>query len=68
MTMAASTTRRLSRPAHDEWGVYDPEQAGLEALYARLDAAKDAAAPAAVPQASPEPLAPPARPTLRDAQ
>lgn len=24
-------------PAHDEWGVYDPEQAGLSALFARLD-------------------------------
>lgn len=25
------------RPAMDEWGVYDPEQAGLAALFARLD-------------------------------
>lgn len=27
-----------SRPAVDEWGMYDPEQAGLAALFARLDA------------------------------
>lgn len=25
-----------SRPPVDEWGMYDPEQAGLAALYARL--------------------------------
>jgi hypothetical protein len=25
------------RPAVDEWGIYDPQQAGLAALYARLD-------------------------------
>ena len=30
--------RPPARPAKDEWGVYDPEQAGLAALYARLDA------------------------------
>jgi hypothetical protein len=67
--MAAPTSRTLSRPAHDEWGVYDPEQAGLEALYARLDARQDAPAPAAVPQAKVESLPPlPARKTLRDAQ
>lgn len=28
---------RSPRPAVDEWGIYDPEQAGLDALYARLD-------------------------------
>lgn len=67
--MAAQTSRSLSRPAHDEWGVYDPEQAGLEALYARLDARQDPPAPAAVPQAKAESLPPlPARKTLRDAQ
>lgn len=25
------------RPAVDEWGIYDPQQAGLEALYSRLE-------------------------------
>jgi hypothetical protein len=25
-----------SRPAVDEWGVYDPEQAGLSALFVKL--------------------------------
>lgn len=29
-----------SRPAVDEWGIYDPQQAGLAALYARLDTIK----------------------------
>ena len=35
--MATLPLRSPVRPAHDEWGVYDPEQAGLSALYARLD-------------------------------
>jgi hypothetical protein len=35
--MATSKTRSLARPAKDEWGVYDPQQAGLAALFARLD-------------------------------
>jgi hypothetical protein len=33
----ATTIKPPARPAKDEWGVYDPEQAGLAALYARLD-------------------------------
>jgi hypothetical protein len=45
--MAISNTRLLARPAKDEWGVYDPQQAGLAALFARLDAKdKIASAPA----------------------
>lgn len=35
--MATLPLRSPVRPAHDEWGVYDPEQAGLSALFARLD-------------------------------
>jgi hypothetical protein len=35
--MAQTISRVRVRPAKDEWGVYDPEQAGLAALYARLD-------------------------------
>lgn len=37
--MAAGNDDRLapSRPAVDEWGIYDPQQAGLAALYARLE-------------------------------
>jgi hypothetical protein len=67
--MATPTTRSLARPAKDEWGVYDPQQAGLAALFARLDT-KDTTTPA-VPAANaviekPEPVA--ARPTLRDAK
>lgn len=71
--MALTNTRTTARPAKDEWGVYDPQQAGLAALYARLDTnAKDpkpgvAAAVGASPAPEPPPL-PVARPTLRDAQ
>jgi hypothetical protein len=50
--MAAPTNRVLDRPAKDEWGVYDPEQAGLAALFARLDKKAVPALPA--PAAKPE--------------
>ena len=36
-TMAITKTPQPARPAMDEWGVYDPQQAGLAALFARLD-------------------------------
>ena len=36
--MAIKNTQPPARPAKDEWGVYDPEQAGLAALFARIDA------------------------------
>ena len=35
--MARSMSRTRVRPAKDEWGVYDPQQAGLAALFAKLD-------------------------------
>ena len=38
MIMAINNTQPPARPAKDEWGVYDPEQAGLAALFARIDA------------------------------
>lgn len=64
--MAQSITSRspVARPAKDEWGVYDPEQAGLAALYARLEN-KD---PKAAAQAAPKPAElkdQPVRPTVR---
>ena len=40
-----TNTQTFSRPAKDEWGVYDPQQAGLAALFARLDANDKLAAP-----------------------
>jgi hypothetical protein len=43
MTPSSAATRR---PTVDEWGVYDPQQAGLAALFARLTA---------TPAAGPEP-------------
>jgi hypothetical protein len=69
--MATTTTRLLARPAKDEWGVYDPQQAGIAALVARLDA-RDTKTAAAVtaPATKKETTEPatPARPTLGDAQ
>ena len=73
--MAIPNNRALARPAKDEWGVYDPQQAGLAALFARLDSADQkvagpvAAAPPVrkdVPEA--KRIVVPARPTLRDAK
>ena len=37
-TPSSSTSRR---PTVDEWGVYDPQQAGLAALYTRLTGIPD---------------------------
>ena len=45
--MAITSKRSPARPAKDEWGVYDPEQAGLAALYARLDTKAPIPKPAA---------------------
>jgi hypothetical protein len=45
--MATSTRSTGPRPAKDEWGVYDPQQAGLAALFARLDTKDSNAKPAA---------------------
>jgi hypothetical protein len=52
--------RSPAKPAMDEWGVYDPEQAGLAALFARLDEKKGA------PKTEDRPLPP--RPFLRDSE
>ena len=46
----------------DEWGVYDPQQAGLAALFARLDTKDAKAAPAKTPENA-APAAPQARKT-----
>jgi hypothetical protein len=34
-----------SKPPVDEWGIYDPSQAGLEALYGRLSASRPTSEP-----------------------
>lgn len=47
--MALTNSQSLARPAKDEWGVYDPQQAGLAALFARLDANALAAPPPQTP-------------------
>ena len=59
--MAQTISKIRVRPAKDEWGVYDPEQAGLAALYARLDkkdtkAATPAAKPAEVKDSPAKPI------------
>lgn len=66
MTMAISNTRPPARPAKDEWGVYDPEQAGLAALFARLDAPAKPAASAGAKITELPPIVD--RPSLRDAK
>lgn len=38
-----TTIDTSARPVRDEWGLYDPEQAGLEAVIRRMSAAKDEA-------------------------
>ena len=58
--MATSTSRIRVRPAKDEWGVYDPEQAGLAALYARLDKKDTKATAVAKPAERKEAAVPPA--------
>ncbi len=53
----------------DEWGVYDPQQAGLSALYAKLDSRSDAVKPKEEGLAkAKEPIKAPERPSLRDAR
>lgn len=65
MATIPTTTRTPARPAMDEWGMYDPQQAGLAALFARLDARSKAQQVDDLKT----PIAPaqPYRPTLRDA-
>ena len=64
--MAISNNQPPTRPAKDEWGVYDPQQAGLAALFARLDRPVKPAVDDR-PKASETPAAP-ERPSLRDAK
>ena len=63
--MAIPNSRAIARPAKDEWGVYDPQQAGLAALFARLDGEpKPAAPPAAAKLAAKTDIPEPKRLTL----
>jgi len=67
--MAIPNSRSLARPAKDEWGVYDPQQAGLAALFARLDSKDSKSTQPALPAAKQEtPEVSAERPTLRDAK
>ena len=40
-TYVVTVKPQSSRPVHDEWGVYDPEQAGLEAVIRRLTTSRE---------------------------
>ena len=62
--MATTPPRPPARPARDEWGMYDPDQAGLTALFARLDS--KAAKAKADSKAEPVAAKPAARKDLRD--
>ncbi|MEO8680921.1 MAG: hypothetical protein ABI665_17850 [Vicinamibacterales bacterium] len=59
---------RPIRPVMDEWGVYDPQQAGLSALFAKLDARHDAPKPIEDSLKSANVIPTPERPSLRDAK
>jgi hypothetical protein len=69
------TSQSQARPAKDEWGVYDPQQAGLSALFARLDSTESKAPPVKTPAArvleapeAPAANVAPSRPSLSDAK
>lgn len=64
--MAIPNSRALARPAKDEWGVYDPQQAGLAALFARLDAKDKTAATPPATAAKKDVPETPAPPAFRD--
>ena len=67
--MAIPTNRSLARPAKDEWGVYDPQQAGLAALFARLDTKDAKPSTGSAVNTTEQPEAAAARPTtLRNAK
>ncbi len=42
--ISSPESAKADRPAVDEWGIYDPSQAGLEALYERVEARRRAGA------------------------
>ena len=63
-TMATTKPQAITRPAKDEWGVYDPQQAGLAALYARLDTMPVPPAPVVKKDLTDYPA--PAAPIFRD--
>jgi len=50
----------ITRPIKDEWGVYDPEQAGFEAILKKLSAKKKASVPDQAARPKPAPAQAPA--------
>jgi hypothetical protein len=52
---SSSAAPQFRRPLQDEWGIFDPEQAGIEAVLRKLSAisnAKDAVSPPTSPAAT----------------
>jgi hypothetical protein len=43
--MATRYSRQSDKPPVDEWGIYDPSQAGLEAVFGKLMARRPMAEP-----------------------
>jgi hypothetical protein len=43
--MATRYSRQSDKPPVDEWGIYDPSQAGLEAVFGKLQARRPTAEP-----------------------
>jgi hypothetical protein len=66
--MAITNPNLLTRPARDEWGVYDPQVAGLAALFARLDSKDSKTTAPDAPAKSVTPEAAPVKPAFRDGQ
>jgi hypothetical protein len=62
MTPSSNAARR---PTVDEWGVYDPQQAGLAALYSRLTTTPAAPAEPAEPAPDHTDRVPSAKPSNR---
>lgn len=55
----------VRRPTVDEWGVYDPQQAGLAAVYTRLTKPASAPGPTEAPAPRPDRAAVAAKPSTR---
>lgn len=64
MPMTPSSTA-ARRPTVDEWGVYDPQQAGLAALFTRLTTPAAAPEPAEPKATTKTESAPAAKPSSR---
>lgn len=56
MPVTRPSQKMTMRPTVDEWGVYDPQQAGLAALFMRLASSTSSPARGASEPRAPKPL------------